>query len=140
MTELTNIFTKKNVSFKEYQIHQYVYGLTESYDIHVPKPLHYNHETREFTMELIPNMCISDFYGESHKNVPHKIFKQIQKIITILNTNNVYYPDITGYNFIEFNGNVWIIDFGHASIEEKFNDSFVNDFMNGLCEWNPNFL
>ena len=75
--ELNYIYTKQNVSYKEYKIHKYVYGLSEIYGIHVPRPYEYNYETRELKMQRIPNMCISDFYGETSENVPEEIFKEI---------------------------------------------------------------
>jgi tRNA A-37 threonylcarbamoyl transferase component Bud32 len=137
--ELNYIYTKQNVSYKEYKIHKYVYGLSEIYGIHVPRPYEYNYETRELKMQKIPNMCISDFYGETSENVPEEIFKEIQKIIILLYNHHVYYPDITGYNFIEYNGHIWILDFGHASICNKIDDPFVIKFMSGLCKWNSDF-
>lgn len=133
------IFTKKNVSYREYKIHKYVYGLSELYGIHVPRPYSYNHKTKEFKMHRIPNMNISDLYGDSHENVPKYMFDKIREIIIILYKHNVYYPDITGYNFVEYNGNIWILDFGHASIRKNIKNTFVKSFMEGLCEWNPEF-
>jgi len=35
-------------------------------------------------MQQIPNMCISDYYGEKAENVPDKLFEKIREIIKIL--------------------------------------------------------
>jgi tRNA A-37 threonylcarbamoyl transferase component Bud32 len=92
------------------------------------------------TMQRIPQMCVSDMYGALSTDVPEHVFTKIREILTILYNHRVYYPDITGYNFIEYGGHVWIIDFGHAYISDKFKDSFVLEFLYGLNEWNPDFL
>lgn len=130
----------KIVSRKEWLIHKYVYGLSEIYGFHVPRPYSYDQTTGLMTMERIPNMCISDFYGALHTVVPDHVFQKIREILTILHNHNIYYPDITGYNFIEYNGHIWILDFGHSSILDKNEDPFVLEFLRGLNEWNPEFL
>jgi tRNA A-37 threonylcarbamoyl transferase component Bud32 len=53
------------------------------------------------------------------------IVKEVRQIIGKLQANNIIYPDITGYNFINFNDKIWIID--------------VNEFVKGLNSWNPYF-
>ncbi len=140
MEESANIFIKKDVSIQEYKIHKFVFDLAKSFPINVPEPYEYNQITRELRMQCIPNMSISDEYGESSTDVPKEIFEQIRKIIKILYQNNIYYPDITGYNFIEHDGKIWIIDFGHACVLGNISDSFVNEFMEGKNGWNPDFL
>ena len=73
------------------------------------------------------------------------VFKQIQDIILYLYTAGIEYPDITGYNFIEYNDKIWIIDFGHATMispgqQSEPNDSFVKECMMGEnTTWNPHF-
>ena len=68
--------------------------------------------------------------------------EKIKNIIQILYDSGIIYPDITGYNFIESrrskNINVWIFDFEHAEILPKPND-FVEAFLGGLNDWNPDF-
>jgi tRNA A-37 threonylcarbamoyl transferase component Bud32 len=54
--------------------------------------------------------------------------------------NNIEYPDITGYNFIEHDNKIWIIDFEHSSfINKTMKDPFVNKFIGGSNKWNPEF-
>ena len=67
--------------------------------------------------------------------------KKIQKIVKTLYDNNIVYPDITGYNFIEVDGKVWIIDFEHAEFKPLVTDEdeHVKLFINGYNEWNPEF-
>ena len=92
-------------------------------------------------MEEILEMNISDMYGEEAKDVPSYIFDKIRKIIIELNENNIDYPDITGYNFIEYKEKIYIIDFGDAKIikSKDLASPFVKDFINGLNKWNPEF-
>ena len=131
------MFIKKNVQYQEYTIHNQVNELK----INSPKIHDYNIKTNTLTMEKIPQMCISDMYGEESKDVPDYIFDEIRKIIKKLYENKICYPDITGYNFIEYKDKIWIIDFGDAKPikEESELPPFVLDFMNGLNEWNPEF-
>ena len=126
------IYTKKNVSFKEYQIHK----LAEDHYDFVPKIFSYNMTTLELKMQLIKPMCISDFYGDESHKVPSKIFDKIRYILNMLMDIGIIYQDITGYNFIEdVNGKVWIIDFGDALLF----DPFVIEFLNGSNNWNKNY-
>jgi len=51
------------------------------------------------------------------------------------------YIDITGYNFIENDNKLWIIDFGHATYNyPRKMDEFVEKFLAGHNGWNPEFL
>jgi tRNA A-37 threonylcarbamoyl transferase component Bud32 len=94
-------------------------------------------------MEKIENMSISDFYGEDINQVPTDIINKIREIIKKLLDNEIEYPDITGYNFIEKFGEIWIIDFEHTKftdIKKNTNYEFIINFINGLKLWNPEFL
>ena len=67
-------------------------------------------------------------------------FDEIRTIIKALADNHIEYPDITGYNFIEYDKKIWIIDFEHSSIFKKtMKDPFVNKFIFGSNKWNPDF-
>ena len=137
------MYTKKDVSNKEYTIHKMVSEKIS--DISTPKIYEYNESTKTLKMEKIPEMSISDMYGDNSDDVPSYIFDEIRKIIIKLNENNINYPDITGYNFIECKGKIYIIDFGDANLikdkneTESFTSPFVNEFINGLNQWNPDF-
>jgi tRNA A-37 threonylcarbamoyl transferase component Bud32 len=94
------------------------------------------------TMEHIKEMCIADKYGEDPKNVPKLIWDQIRTIIKILYyQEGIEYIDITGYNFIEKNNKVYIIDFGDAIYTKTYNEMnwFLSDFLSGYNGWNPDF-
>ena len=56
---------------------------------------------------------------------------------------NIIYPDITGYNFIEHDNKIWIIDFEHSFFrtkdKENVNEKFVKKFIQNPLEWNPYF-
>ena len=132
-----NYFIKYNVSPNEYKIQMIVSKLNI---VDVPEIIDYDATNHTMKMRRINNMNLSDFYGENAKNVPIYIFDKIRAIIKKLLLAGIEYPDITGYNFIEHNNKIWIIDFGHASFfVEKYNCSFITKFINGLNEWNPNF-
>jgi len=126
------IYTKKNVSLKEYQIHK----LVETHFDFVPKIISYDHNTLEMEMHRIKPMSLSDFYGEDSNKIPETIFKEIRRIISMLFEIGIIYQDITGYNFIEdLNGKIWIIDFGDAILFDRF----VIEFLNGSNNWNKNY-
>ena len=141
------MYTKENVSNKEYSIHKMVSEKISN--ISTPKIYEYNEFTKTLKMEKIPEMSISDMYGDNSDDVPSYIFDEIRKIIIELKENNINYPDITGYNFIEYKDKIYIIDFGDANLIEDENETssetssfispFVNDFINGLNQWNPDF-
>ena len=131
-----NVYIKHNVPLHEYTMHKYVYDLNI---VNTPEIISYDSEKRILTMRKINNMNISDMYGENASNVDEDIFDKIRTIIKILAENNIEYPDITGYNFIEYNDKIWIIDFEHAKISKKIENKFINKFIRGLNKWNPEF-
>ena len=133
------MYTKKNVKYEEYQIHKIVSETMPN--IYTPKIHNYNNQKDTLIMDEIYEMNISDMYGEKAKDVPSYIFDKIRKIIIELNENNIDYPDITGYNFIEYKDKIYIIDFGDAKIikDKNLASPFVKDFINGLNQWNPEF-
>ena len=134
-------FTKKNVSPHEAEIYQRAQSIMDC----VPRFISYDPETMTMITEKIPQMNIADMYGESGQDMSIGLWKEIKDIIIGLYQNGIEYSDITGYNFIEHAGKVWIIDFGHAQyiqdIEKNGNqvNDFVIDFMNGIYKWNPDF-
>ena len=132
------IYTKLNVEFHEYNMHNYIQHLNI---VSVPKIINYDIQTKTMQMEKIPAMSVSDFYGEDFSSVPDNIIDQVRNIIQDLKSNNIIYPDITGYNFVEFNNVVWIIDFEHAyfGFNPAQSDQFVDDFLHGTESWNPDF-
>jgi tRNA A-37 threonylcarbamoyl transferase component Bud32 len=134
--EKSYYFIKHNVEEIEYRIHKYIYNLGI---VSVPKIYSYNKNTKIMKMQKIPNICIADMYGENPRNISHYLFNEIRKIIEILYINNIEYPDITGYNFIEYQNKIWIVDFGHARYKLKITNLFIEKFLNGLNRWNPSF-
>ena len=131
-----NYYVKKEVSLKEYEMHKHIYLLGI---VNVPKIIEYNVETKTMVMEKINYMNVSDYYGETEKNITPALFEKIRKIIKTLYDNNIVYPDITGYNFIEYGDKIWIIDFEHSNFKPLLKDDFVIKFINGLNKWNPRF-
>jgi tRNA A-37 threonylcarbamoyl transferase component Bud32 len=130
-------YTKENVSLKEYTIHNYVYNLGI---VNVPNIIDYNRKTKVMKMEKVGIMNISDFYGDGAKDISDDLFQRIRSIIQTLYDNNILYIDITGYNFIENDDKLWIIDFEHAKYNPKRKNQFVERFLAGANEWNPAFM
>jgi RIO-like serine/threonine protein kinase len=97
-------------------------------------------------MKKIKGMSIADMYGENPLDIPANIFENIRQILQILRENKIDYIDITGYNFIiDENGKLYIIDFEHCidrNIDTNINDGkswFLNEFLSGNNDWNPDF-
>ncbi len=132
------MYVKQNVTPNEFYIQEMVFNKKI---VNVPQPYDYNYNNKTLIMHKIPEMSISDMYGEKFSDIPLYIIEQIRDIITTLYTNNIEYPDITGYNFIEHQDKVWIIDFGHASYNSNHTtyDPFILKFINGHNDWNPSY-
>jgi tRNA A-37 threonylcarbamoyl transferase component Bud32 len=135
-TEQELYYIKKNVSLKEYKIHKYVHNLGI---VNVPKIIDYDKKTKVMKMERVGIMNVADFYGAEAKDVSEELFQRIRSIIQTLYDNNILYIDITGYNFIENEEELWIIDFEHAKYNPKRKNEFVERFLAGANEWNPEF-
>jgi tRNA A-37 threonylcarbamoyl transferase component Bud32 len=129
-------FVKENVEWNEYYIHRIVY---DSGRVNTPKIHEYNGNTKKMTMGKIPQMCIADMYGENKEDLPESLWKELREIMMKLREIGINYPDITPYNFIEWGGEVWIIDYGHASLRNGETDKFMRKFINGYNGWNADF-
>ena len=128
---------KENVSLQEYKLHTYVYDLGI---VNIPKIIEYNKTTKVMTTVKVGVSNLSDCYGEESKNINNKLFGKIRNIIQLLYNHHIEYIDITGYNFIENDNKIWIINFEHAKYNASpTTSSFLGDFLEGTNEWNPNF-
>ena len=131
------LYVKKNVKVSEYKMHNHIYQLGI---VNCPKIISYDKKNKILTMEKIDNMCLSDFYGKSANNIPSNIFSEIKQIIKKLYDNNIEYTDITGYNSIEHENKIWIIDFEHSKIKKRKFDQFIHDFLKDDTQmWNKDF-
>lgn len=134
-----NIYIKHNVSQNEFQL---AHLTNKILNIKTPNIISYNPKTQIMISEKIDGSSVADFYGCNDSDTPEHIYNIIRDIITNLYKVDIIYPDITGYNFILDNdGNVWIIDFGHAYVKcpHKDPDDFVYKFINNFNGWNPEF-
>ena len=137
LTDEDAYYTKENVSLTEYKIHKYVYNL---HIVNIPKIKSYNKETKQLKMVRVGTMSISDYYGESAENIDDDLFTKIRNMIQTLYDHDILYVDITGYNFIENDKKLWIIDFEHATYNyPRKTDEFVEKFLGGHNGWNPEF-
>jgi hypothetical protein len=102
------------------------------------------HETDNETymvMDKLPSMNVADMYGTSIRNLPHYVRTGIVKILrTLYETKGIQFVDITGYNFIEYGGQMWVIDFGDAYDNRPDLHPHLNKILTtGLLRWNPAF-
>ena len=93
-------------------------------------------------VDLGKENTLFEIYGEEAENIPENIWGQIRSILGILYyREKIEYVDVTPYNFILIDDKVYIIDFGHAikkETDEEIN-YFLEDFFNGVNEWNEDF-
>ena len=133
-TNEISTYTKYGVKQHEYDVHKYVYNLKLE-KVNVPKIISYDKQKEIMVMHKINALNLSDMFGEKSSDIDEYYFDEIRTIIKTLSDNHIEYPDITGYNFIEYSNKIWIIDFEHAHIR----DTFVDKFIQGRNKWNPRF-
>ena len=142
MKNPNDFYVKQGVSENEWFIQKYLEKLNNK-NIQVPEIIEYNKESKIMVMKKIGNNNLSHNYGENATDVPNELFEQVVTIVRNLVLNNVEYPDLTGYNFVEdINGKVSIIDFGHAKIDNSeniLNNIHIQNICNGIKTWNPDF-
>ncbi len=134
-------FVKNNVDKHENVMHKYIYNLKID-GINIPRPVMYKKTTRQFVMEKIDGMSVSDMYGDSIEDVPDVVFEQLREIMIKLVDNGIKYPDFTGYNFMLDNkvpDKIWIIDFEHAINEDCTDNEFIMDVYCGAKIWNDDY-
>ncbi len=105
-------------------------------------PVVHRFNKNSITMEHLGEMCIADKYGEQIRMIPKWIREDIVEILWNLYTDlGIQYIDVTPYNFVEKDGRVWIIDFGHARENVDTMDPYLEKLFNTwkLSRWNPRF-
>ena len=132
-------FVKKHVEPEEYSIHDHIYKLGI---VNTPRVVRYQAHNKKLILEDVGNDNIANVYGEEPSDIPEEIFDKIRLIILTLYQYGILYPDITGYNFIEHKGNgkIYIIDFEHATYNSSEPNYFIDQFIDGSNNWNPEFL
>jgi tRNA A-37 threonylcarbamoyl transferase component Bud32 len=91
-------------------------------------------------MELVDDMALAYKYGYDVDELPNSVRQQVYDLVHTLYQHGIQYVDITPYNFIEHDGKVWIIDFGHASNRKRLVPYLRRLFNEGyLHEWNADF-
>ena len=136
-------YIKENVSYKEFMMHEYIYNLSLCSNgiLNVAKINDYDIDSQTMTMENIPHMCVSDYYGEKSSDITPELFAKIREVIRFLYDNHIIYPDVTGYNFIEYDNKLWIIDFEHSDFKTHQKNIYVEEFVEDdtYNKWNPWF-
>jgi RIO-like serine/threonine protein kinase len=142
MKNPNDFYVKQGVCENEWFIQKYLEKLNNE-NINVPEIIEYNGESKIMVMKKIGINNLSHNYGKNATDIPDELFKQVVTIVRNLVLNNVEYPDLTGYNFVEdINGKVSIIDFGHAKIDNSENilkNIHIQNICNGIKTWNPDF-
>ena len=90
-------------------------------------------------MERVNGDVLSNIYGDNHEVIPENILNKIRHILSELYHNDIEYIDITPYNFIMTGDDIKIIDFGDAKYVDGEINWFLEDFLDGTNEWNPDF-
>jgi RIO-like serine/threonine protein kinase len=94
-------------------------------------------------MENLDANCLADVYGENLEDIPEWIKADIVDILYMLYMHvGIEYVDVTPYNFVEKDGIVWVVDFGHAR-EADYDkpDDFLDDTFASweLQKWNCDY-
>jgi RIO-like serine/threonine protein kinase len=108
---------------------------------HSPNVINTDRETF-IRMEHLYEDCLADKYGSRIQDIPAWIRKDIVEILwDLYDTCGIQYLDVSPYNFIEKNKQVWIIDFGHARDDLDYLDPYLEKIFNNwkLARWNPEF-
>jgi tRNA A-37 threonylcarbamoyl transferase component Bud32 len=98
--------------------------------------------TFTIVMENLNTPCLAEMYGDRIDDIPEWIREEILDILYALYTvAKIEYIDVTPYNFIERDGVVWIIDFGHAHDVSGEMDPYLDEVFAtwNLSKWNPEF-
>jgi len=93
-------------------------------------------------MEDLEAPCLADIYGDEPESIPDWIWDSIRTMIYSLYTyEGIEYTDITGYNFIQKDEKIYLIDFGHARYKSRNRPMnwFLKEFLDGENAWNPDF-
>lgn len=111
-------------------------------ELNIAPPIFDTNHTSYMVMQDLDEMCVADKYGPSPSNLPAWVWAQIHYILNKLyKEGNMEYIDITPYNFIEKNGVVWCIDYGHASpARGPIRNWFLKEMIEKkIRRWNPDF-
>ncbi len=106
-----------------------------------PNVIRCNHTS--IVMENLNEVCIADKYGEDIADMPEWVKDDILDILYLLySVVGIEYVDVTPYNFIEKDGVVWIVDFGHARNASAEMEPYLEDMFTTwkLSKWNSDFV
>jgi len=137
------IFYNKKVNSTNVELEAELQELSSKYGFS-PKIIDtvYEDDKAIINMEFINEPCLFYKYGKYPEDIPEFVWDQMRiKLLKLYQEEGVQYFDITPYNFIEKDGNVYVIDFGHANYiyEDEEPDEFFIDFLQGENDWNYDF-
>lgn len=127
---------------REINIQNYIYNKYKF----CPKIIsyHHYHDHTRIIMEKINGNTLASEYSEANEDIPEHIWDSIRNIIrTLLYEEGIEYIDVTAYNFMLQNNELFIIDFGHAywgSPDGVIINWYLEDFiLNSKNFFNPDF-
>jgi len=85
---------------------------------------------------------VPNIYGEDFCKVPEDAREAIYDILRELwLRERIEYVDVTGYNFVQTDERMRIIDFGHAAVRDELSNYFMRETFDegGLVSWNADF-
>jgi tRNA A-37 threonylcarbamoyl transferase component Bud32 len=120
--------------------------IASDYDF-TPKILKAWKENENFfiEMEKIDAPCLAEKYGDDPDDIPVEYWNKMREILQILwEVEGIEYVDITPYNFIEKDGKLFLIDFGHARWKSRNGEMnwFLKEFLDpneAIQMYNPDF-
>ena len=126
---------RKECSSNEIQLHSRVASMG------LAPPIVETDNATFMVMERIPAMNLADYYTPSIRRLPHYVRQQIVSILeTMYLVGGIQYVDITPYNFIEYNGKVWVVDFEHAyECDEPLHPLLSQILATQKLKWNKDF-
>lgn len=134
---MNGIYIKENVSDLEIELQNI--GAKYGFSPNILKTEKTGNKNRVY-MERIHGDCLANIYGDDPSNIPKWIWNDIRKIVEILyHEEGIEYIDITGYNFIEKDERIYIIDFGDAKYTDGNINWFLKEFLDGDNTWNPDY-
>lgn len=111
-------------------------------ELNIAPPIFETNNTSFMVMLDLNELCLADKYGSNPSSIPPWIWKQVHYILNkLIKEGDMEYIDITPYNFVEKDGVVWCIDYGHASpFRGEIRNWFLKEMLDKkLKRWNPDF-
>jgi predicted Ser/Thr protein kinase len=94
-------------------------------------------------MEDLKELSVSDMYGDNIADIPKHILAGMFSILWFLyHVCEIEYVDVWPRNFVEVDGRVYIVDFGHATKKTAKCNAYLKKTLAAgkITRWNPDFV